>query len=175
MDSQRGPGGRIPAEQSRAADTVSATEAVAPTLEAVFERYPRIRLDQVNIEYYRGMLMHELRAGWCPACGLWHTPLRPICPSCWSGNVVARAVQGTGTVHLLTLLHQGPPVVDYTEPWPLAAVELTEQPGLRIVGPLVDTPAELQRIGQSVELTWMERDGSPWPAFRAVPDKEETR
>ncbi|MDV7241857.1 MULTISPECIES: Zn-ribbon domain-containing OB-fold protein [Rhodococcus] len=150
-------------------------EGVGPTTETVFERFPRIRLDQINIEYYRGLLIHELRAGWCPQCGQWHTPLRPICPSCWSTEIMVRPVRGTGTVHLLTRLHQGPPVVDYTTPWPLAAIELTEQPGLRIVAPLVDSPETLQRIGQPVELTWIERDGAPWPAFRTVTEKENAR
>ncbi|MBS9376401.1 Zn-ribbon domain-containing OB-fold protein [Rhodococcus sp. B50] len=147
----------------------------SPTTEDVFKRFPRIRLDQINIEYYRGLLLHELRAGWCPECEQWHTPLRPICPSCWSSEVVVRPVQGSGTIHLLTRLHQGPPVVDYTTPWPLAAIDLTEQPGLRIVAPLVDSPETTQRIGQPVELTWIERDGAPWPAFRTVTEKENAR
>ena len=79
----------------------------------------------------------------CPDCGRWHTPLRPICPSCWSGRVGPQPVAGTGTVYAITLLHQGPPPVAYSPPWPLAAVE-------------------------PVTLTWIERDGAPWPAFRAV-------
>ncbi|WP_174183552.1 Zn-ribbon domain-containing OB-fold protein [Nocardia barduliensis] len=146
-----------------------------PSDEEVFARYPYIRLDQVNIEYYRGLLTHELTAGWCSECLRWHTPLRPICPSCWSPEVTARPVQGAGTVHLLTRLHQGPPLVDYSTPWPLAAIELDEQVGLRVVAPLVDTPDALQRIGQPVELTWIERAESPWPAFRVVAAKDNAR
>lgn len=161
-----------PADDS---DRVVGGNDTSLTTETVFERFPRVRLDQINIEYYRGLLLHELRAGWCPGCERWHTPLRPICPSCWSTEVVARPVHGTGTIHLLTRLHQGPPIVDYTTPWPLASIELAEQPGLRVVAPLVDTPAALQRIGQPAELTWIERDGAPWPAFRVVADKENAR
>ncbi|MBS9376424.1 Zn-ribbon domain-containing OB-fold protein [Rhodococcus sp. B50] len=151
---------------------VDEPSTTATTDEDVFARFSRIRLDQVNIEYYRGLLLGELRAGRCARCEQWHTPLRPICPACWSPEVEVRAVRGTGTVHLLTRLHQGPPVVDYTSPWPLAAVELDEQQGLRIAAPLTDTPTALQRIGQRVELAWIERDGAPWPAFRAVPGEE---
>ncbi len=168
-------------ESSTAGSSAAAAETVGehtaeptrtPTDEEVFQRYPQIRLDQVNIEFYRGLLRRELVAGWCADCQTWHTPLRPICPSCWSADVTAREVAGTGTVHLLTLLHQGPPVVAYSPPWPLAAIELTEQTGLRIVAPLVETPQSQQRIGQTVELTWIDRDGAPWPAFRAVSGKE---
>ena len=134
----------------------------------VLARYPAIRIDHVNKELYRGFLRRQLVAGHCPDCGRWHTPLRPICPSCWSGRVGPRPVSGSGTVYAITLLHQGPPGVAYSPPWPLAAVELAEQAGLRVAATLVDTPAERQRIGEPVTLTWIERDGAPWPAFRAV-------
>lgn len=136
--------------------------------DVVLARYPGMRVDHVTKELYRGYLRHELLAGHCESCARWHTPLRPRCPSCWSVEVGLRPVGGRGTIHTLTLLHQGPPGVSYTPPWPLASVELTEQAGLRIVGTLIDTPRERQRVGEQVELTWIERDGAPWPAFRAV-------
>jgi uncharacterized OB-fold protein len=166
-------------DRSSAAESSAGTEAAEPARlpadEEVFQRFPRIRLDQVNIEYYRGLLVRELRAGWCSHCLRWHTPLRPICPNCWATDITVRPVRGVGTVHLLTRLHQGPPVVDYAPPWPLAAIELTEQVGLRIAATLVDTPDPLQRIGQPVELVWIDREGAPWPAFRAVTGKENAR
>lgn len=134
----------------------------------MFEAYPGIRLDQVNVPYYAALLERRLVAGHCDECGAWHTPLRSRCPSCWSAACAPREVSGRGHVHVLTLLHQGPPGVPYSPPWPLAAVELAEQPGLRIAATLVETPPQQQRVGQPVELTWIERDGAPWPAFQAV-------
>jgi uncharacterized OB-fold protein len=128
----------------------------------VLEHFPSVRLDHLNKRYYAGLLRGQLLAGRCRACGRWHTPLRPICPSCWSAEVAPEPVSGRGTVHLLTFLHQGPPGVDY--PFPLAAIELAEQPGLRVEATVVDCPRPY--IGLPVELTWMERDGAPWPAFR---------
>jgi uncharacterized OB-fold protein len=138
------------------------------TDETVLARYPQLRLDHVNKDFYRGLLSHQLLLGRCADCGRWHTPLRPRCPECWSVNVRREAVQGVGTVHLLTLLHQGPPSpdVDYSTPWPLAAVELVEQPGLRVPATIVDCPPDELRIGLEVSLTWITRDGAPWPAFR---------
>lgn len=137
-------------------------------LDTVFEAYPGIRLDQVNVPYYAALLERRLVAGHCGECGVWHTPLRSRCPSCWAPAGAPREVSGRGHVHVLTLLHQGPPGVPYSPPWPLAAVELAEQPGLRIAATLVETSPQQQRVGQPVELTWIERDGAPWPAFRAV-------
>ena len=77
-------------------------------------------------------------------------------------------VSGRGTVHLLTFLHQGPPApgVDYAGGFPLAAIELAEQPGLRVEATVLDCPRDQLRVGLEVELTWMDRDGAPWPAFR---------
>jgi uncharacterized OB-fold protein len=92
-----------------------------------------------------------------------------MCPACWSWNVVPTAVSGRGTIFLLILLHQGPPApgVDYgAGPYPVAAVDLVEQPGLRITSTIVDTPPHEIAIGQPVELTWIERNGLPFPAFR---------
>lgn len=136
----------------------------------VFERFPDVRLDHLNKQYYGGLLRRELLAGRCRACGRWHTPLRPICPSCWSAGVSAVPVSGRGTVHLVTFLHQGPsaPGVDYAGGFPLAAIELAEQPGLRVQATVVDCPRDRLRIGLKVELTWIDRDGAPWPAFRPV-------
>jgi len=136
--------------------------------ETILERYPAIRLDRLNKHHYGGYLLHRLIMGRCADCGRWHTPLRPRCPECWSEAILPAPVSGRGPVHLLTLLHQGPPSagVSYTPPWPLAAVELVEQTGLRFVATVVDCPSEQVRVGLPVELTWITRDGAPWPAFR---------
>jgi uncharacterized OB-fold protein len=139
-----------------------------PSDETVLSRFPGVRMDHLNKLYYLGLLRHELLANRCRACGSWHTPLRPICPSCWSPEVGPVPVGGRGTVHLLTFLHQGPPVpgVDYAGGFPLAAIQLAEQPGLRVEATVVDCPRDQLRVGLAVELTWIDRDGAPWPAFR---------
>jgi uncharacterized OB-fold protein len=138
------------------------------TDEMVLAQYPTVRLDHLNKHFYRGLLNHELVAGQCSDCRRWHTPLRPRCPECWSESVEVKPVSGRGSVFLLTLLHQGPasPDVDYSTPWPLAAIELTEQPGLRVTATIVDCPPQRLRVGLPVELSWITRGGAPWPAFR---------
>jgi hypothetical protein len=130
----------------------------------VLTRFPRVRLDHANKHYYRGLLRHELLVTRCADCGFRHTPPRPICPACWSGRLIGEPADGRGAVYLVTFLHQGPPGVAY--PWPLAAVELIEQPGLRVTATLVGCEPAAMRPGLPVELTWIDRDGAPWPAFR---------
>ncbi len=71
---------------------------------------------------------------------------------------------------MVTVLRQGPVAdgVDYREGYPVATVELDEQPGLRVVGTVVGVPAAAVRIGQRVEIAWIERHGVPWLAFDLV-------
>lgn len=126
-------------------------------------------VDRDNRHFYRGWLHRELLLNRCAACGRRHHPPRPMCPSCWSWDVVPTAVGGRGTVHLLIRLHQGPsaPGVDYAAvPHPVAVVELEEQEGLRVTSTVVDCPPERLEIGLPVELAWIDRGGIPFPAFR---------
>jgi hypothetical protein len=132
------------------------------------ERFAGMTVDRDKADFYRGWLAHELRMNRCADCGHWHHPARPMCPACWSWNVVATPVSGRGTVHLLMRLHQGPPLpgIDYrVTPYPVVTVELVEQPALRFTSTVVNCdPAEVH-IGMPVTLTWIERDGAPFPVF----------
>ena len=83
--------------------------------------------------------------------------------------MVATPVSGRGTIHLAIFLHQGPPAdgVDYAAgPHPVVTVELEEQEGLRFTSDRGRQPTnDAIVIGAPVELTWIERDGRPFPAF----------
>lgn len=84
-------------------------------------------------------------------------------------------VSGRGTIHLLIWLHQGPPApnVDYNiSPYPVATIELIEQPGLRFTSTIVSESSEAPYIGMPVELSWIDRNGAPFPVFRPSGDGE---
>lgn len=148
-------------------DPVSIRSA-AESDEELLAHFPGARVDHVNKGFYRGLLHSELRISRCADCGWWHHRPKPVCPRCWSHRLVATPVAGTGTIHLLIHLHQGPPAdgVDYSRPYPVATVELDEQEGLRFTAGVVGAAAEDLAIGQRVELTWTTRDGNPHPAWR---------
>jgi uncharacterized OB-fold protein len=141
-----------------------------PSDEQVLDRYPKFAIDFDNIERFRGYLQHRLMVNRCADCGTWHEPPRALCPACWSMRVEPTEVTGAGTVGLATVLHHGTPTagVDYEKGYVLVAVELTEQPGLRIVAPLIDETSPESAVGSPVELVWLERAGAPVPAFRRV-------
>jgi uncharacterized OB-fold protein len=156
-----------PTRAGTTGDPAVADPAVDDT--ALVERFARYRVDHDTKAFYRGWLERRLLLNRCADCGRWHHPPKPICPGCWSTAVVPTEVSGRGTVHLLILLHQGPPApgVDYAAgPHPVATIELEEQPALRYTSTVVGCPPEELRIGMPVELTWLERDGIPFPAFR---------
>ena len=127
-----------------------------------------VRLDHTNKHFYRGLLERELRLSRCSDCGWWHHRPKPVCPNCWSHNVVATPVGGSGTIYLLIFLHQGPPAdgVDYSTPHPVATVELDEQVGLRFTSAVVGADNEDITIGSQVALDWIERNGRPFPVWR---------
>jgi uncharacterized OB-fold protein len=132
------------------------------------DRLPDVLIDGDNKEFYRGWLRRELVFNRCAQCGRWDGVPKPICPACWSDRLNPTAVSGNGTIHLLIRLRQGPPVegVDYTAGHPVATVELAEQPGLRFTSTVVGPDVDAIAIGDPVELTWIERNGEPFPAFR---------
>lgn len=131
------------------------------------QRFPGEPITHDNAAHYRARLQRELLFNRCGECSRWHAPPRPICPECWSANVVPTPVSGRGTVFMAIFLHQGPPAegVDYSSPYPVVTVELEEQTGLRFTSTVVDAPNEDIRIGAPVDLAWRERSGSPMPVF----------
>jgi uncharacterized OB-fold protein len=147
------------------------TERTDTDDQALTERFPDTRLDHTNKHFYRGLLDREVRLNRCSDCGWWHHVPKPICPRCWSRRVVATPIGGTGTVHLLIFLHQGPPAdgVDYSVPRPVATVELDEQPGLRFTSAVVDADQDTLGIGDRVRLEWTTRSGHPYPVWRKWP------
>jgi uncharacterized OB-fold protein len=151
------------------------SEPRSPSDAEVVERLAHLPVERDTIEHYRGYLRRALVMHRCADCGRWQHPMRPMCPACWSWNVAPTAVSGRGTVHLWTLLHQGLPAdgVDYRRaPHPVVTVQLVEQDGLRFTATMVGCMPDEIRIGMPVELSWIERAGSPYPAFR--PARAET-
>ncbi|MDG2026946.1 MAG: zinc ribbon domain-containing protein [Acidimicrobiales bacterium] len=126
-------------------------------------------IDRDSAAHFRGRLERRLVIHRCDDCAHWHHPPRPMCPACWSWNITPTEVSGRGTIHLLMTLHQGVPApgVDYAAGHPVLTVELDEQSALRFTATATpDFPADQLEIGTRVELDWIDRDGTPTPAFR---------
>ncbi len=139
------------------------------TDDALIARFAGNGITRDNADHFRGRLDRRLLMARCADCGRWQHPPRPMCPACWSWNMAMDEVSGRGTIHLLMVLHQGPPApgVDYGAGHPVVTVELVEQPALRFTSTVSDDfPADDLAIGTAVEVEWAERDGTPMPVFR---------
>ena len=132
--------------------------------EEVLARLPGIRIDHDNKAYYRGLLQRRLMLNRCQRCQAWHHPPKASCPTCWSWEVSPTEVAGKGQVYLFSFLNGLPAQDNPAEPFPVVAVELAE--GVRFTSTLVNCPKAEIEIGMPVELTWIERNGAPFPAFQ---------
>lgn len=136
----------------------------------VLDSYPSAWIDRDSVSLFRGFLEKRLLMNRCQDCQSWYQPPWPSCPNCWSDNVAPQEVSGKGVVHTFVILHTGALVgvegVDYAKGYPLAVVQLEEQDGLRATGTIVGCDNQDIEIGMPVTLTWIERQGSPVPAFQ---------
>jgi uncharacterized OB-fold protein len=136
----------------------------------VLDRYPWGLITHDNKNHWKGFLQHKLLINCCQSCGYWIHEPRPMCPKCWSDNVKPQEVSGKGKIKWFTLLYQGSPVpgFDYSNPYPVVVIELAEQEGLRMAATMVNCSNQDICCDMPVELTWIERQGAPLPAFQPI-------
>ena len=114
--------------------------------------------------FWEATRQHRLDILRCGACGTYvHYP-KPVCWRCGSRDLAPATVSGRGTIYSFTVTHQDVP--GYTAPFTVVLVELSEQPGLRMVSTLVEGHAE---IGAPVEVTFRDAGEVTLPVFRRPP------
>ena len=117
---------------------------------------PPVASDPLTDFFWVGAREGRLLIQRCQACGTYiHLP-RPVSRACRSFDLAPEQVSGRGTVYTFTEIHRPfhPFFVDRV-PYLLAAVELEEQAGLRVLSNLVGMDNGVTgepRIGMSVEV-----------------------
>jgi len=114
---------------------------------------------------------HRLVVQRCAQCGTTRHPPGPLCPHCRSSASQWRQLPGTGRVYTFTVVRQAfIPSLSDRLPYVVAAVELDDSAGARLVSNLVDVdPAEVT-LDMAVEVVW--EDMGPelaLPRFRPAP------
>jgi uncharacterized protein len=137
------------------------------TDEQVLDAYKSLPIDHDSKNFWKGCLQKKLVINRCQSCGNYIQFPKPMCPKCWSEDVVPTQVSGKGSVYLASFYHQGPGVG--AEPYPAVAIELVEQEGLRISATMINCKKEDIHIGMPVDLVWLEWQGAPIPAFQPDP------
>ncbi|MEL7210278.1 MAG: Zn-ribbon domain-containing OB-fold protein, partial [Actinomycetota bacterium] len=88
----------------------------------------------------------RLRLQHCDDCDRFHHPPQPLCPYCHSTALEPKPVAGTGVVASFTINHQ-PFMPGFDPPYPIAFVEIDEDPTIRLCTNLVDVDLDQIEIG----------------------------
>ena len=114
--------------------------------------------DALTEPFWAGARAGSLVIQRCRHCGLYvHLP-RPVCRRCLSFDLGHEAVTGRGTVYSYTETHKAfhPFFVDRV-PYLVAAIELEQQPGLRLLSNLVRVTEPDVRFGMAVVVEFEQR------------------
>jgi uncharacterized OB-fold protein len=109
--------------------------------------------DELSAPYWAAAARHELVVAQCSRCGSLALPPGQVCPGCGSTEpeYAWRLASGRGTVASWTIVRQSfLPGFAADLPFMLVDVELAEQPGLRMIGRLLDGPDAPVRLGAPV-------------------------
>jgi uncharacterized OB-fold protein len=125
------------------------------------------RVTARNEHFWTGGARGELCFLRCDACGYLVHPPSPRCPACLGRALAPRAVSGRARVLSYTWNHQAwVPAPDH--PYPIAIVEIAEQPGLRLMTNLVGCEPDEVRIGLEVRAVFERHDDVYVPVFEPV-------
>ncbi|MBF4478687.1 hypothetical protein SAMN02745947_05087 [Rhodococcus rhodochrous J3] len=118
-------------------------------------------------DFWTGGFDNELRIYRCRSCSGWFHPPVGACWRCRSRDVGPEVVSGRATVAAFTVNHH-PWFPAFPPPYVIAAVELDEQPDVRLTTCLVDVDVDKVEVGMQVEVVFDEQDDVALPFFRPV-------
>jgi len=125
---------------------------------------PRPALTQDNAFFFEGAKQHRLLIQRCAGCGRLRHPPGPRCPQCGSYEWTAQEASGRGSVYSFVVNHY-PQVPAFDYPLAVGLIELEE--GTRLVADVVGIDPADVRIGQPVEVEWLDLDPDlTLPAFK---------
>ena len=128
------------------------------------------RVTEFTEPFWSGLADGVLRTTHCKACGEMSFPPKPICPSCWTGEVEWRDIPAAGKLYSWTRIHAGPAAFADELPYAVGVVDLGC--GLRLACRLHEEAgaAEEWTCDEAVELLVLEyRDGPLLAAARVNP------
>lgn len=102
------------------------------------------RVTEFTEPFWRGLVDGVLRTTRCTACGETSFPPKPICSSCWTGEIEWIDVDTAGMLYSWTRIHAGPAAFADELPYAVGVVDLNC--GLRLA-------CRLHKIGDDGEWT----------------------
>lgn len=113
--------------------------------------------DDDTLPFWEACRRGELAMQRCSRCGRFRFTPRRMCPDCQSTDCQWVSVSGRGRVYSRVVCH--PPLLPaFAEraPYAVVLVELAEDPGLRLVGNVLDCAPEEVEIGMPVQVCFQE-------------------
>ncbi|MFJ8749041.1 Zn-ribbon domain-containing OB-fold protein [Streptomyces sp. NPDC102441] len=117
--------------------------------------------------FWTGGFEGKLLIHHCESCGRWFHPPVGACFRCRSREVGPKAVSGRAKVAAYTVNHH-PWLPAFPPPYVIAAVELDDEPDVRLTTCLVDCDIARVEVGMPVEVVFDEQDDVALPFFRPV-------
>jgi uncharacterized OB-fold protein len=113
------------------------------------------RLNAVNRLWFEsGALLVQT----CAACAVRQHPPEEICHRCGSMEFTSTELSSGGVIHSFTVVHYAVNgALADSVPYAVILVALDDDPEIRIVGNLLDSPPEAVHIGMRVRASWQER------------------
>jgi hypothetical protein len=125
--------------------------------------------DELSAPFWEAAASHELSLARCSRCGAFAHPPDVICPHCGSTDpgFEFQRVSGRGSLRSWTVVRQAfLPGFEADLPFVLVDVELALQPGLRLIGRLLDGPDAPLVLGARVRVAFEDvATGVAIPAF----------
>lgn len=113
--------------------------------------------DEWSEPYWEGAKSHRLLIQRCESCGYYNHPPSFLCLGCKDRNapLAFQQVTGEGAVYSW-FIHHDTQVGGFEDriPYMVIAVELIEQPGLFVVGNMLNCQYDQVEMGMQVELVW---------------------
>jgi uncharacterized OB-fold protein len=125
--------------------------------DAMIEGRPLPEPDEWSRGFWESCRGGRLSMQRCLQCLRFRFTPRPMCPRCGSLDWDYAPVSGRGTIYSWVVAH--PPVLPAFRaavPMAIVLVELEEDPGLRMIGNLMDCPNERIEIGMPVEVVFQD-------------------
>ncbi|MGI5218832.1 Zn-ribbon domain-containing OB-fold protein [Nocardia sp. CA-290969] len=129
--------------------------------------------DDLSAPYWAAAARHELALARCARCARFDIPPGLTCSHCGTTDPAYRfeRVSGRGVVRSWTIVRRASSVGFAGEvPYLLVDIELDEQPGLRMIGRLLDGPDTELAEGLAVQVAFEDiAAGTAIPAFTVAP------
>lgn len=112
----------------------------------------------VDKPYWDGTIQHELRIQRCSACGKVQFPPDEVCPYCLSFDLEWIPVTAKGSIFGWTRVWHGVGGLKDAVPYLVGLIELSDTPGIRMLGNIVGDSHQEVRVGQPVEAVFEDHD-----------------